>query len=172
MKINLAKYGEISLVSYVDLTDAEKLKILEVRNHPDIRKWMYNQEIISTPSHLNFIDSLKSSRMKQYFFVKKSEKWIGVLYFINIEPILSEAEFGLYANPFEITPGIGRILEMASIQYAFETLNLNKLKLEVFSDNKQVVNLHKKYHFEYVGEKVVGEKKVLCMELCKADRKI
>jgi len=150
------------------LTDDEKLTVLEMRNQPSIRKWMYNQESISVQSHLNFIDSLKKNRTKQYFFVQQGGKWIGVLYFINIEFGLSEAEFGLYANPFEIIPGVGRILEMASIQYAFEILSLKKLKLEVFSDNKHVVNLHKKYHFECVGTKMVREKEVLCMELDKA----
>jgi RimJ/RimL family protein N-acetyltransferase len=42
---------------------------------------------------------------------------------------------------------------------------LSKLTLEVFSDNKQVVNLHKKFGFEIVSEKNKNGKKVFCMEL-------
>jgi UDP-4-amino-4,6-dideoxy-N-acetyl-beta-L-altrosamine N-acetyltransferase len=172
MNVNLEKFGVISLVNFIDLTNDERLKVLEMRNHPEIRKWMYSQELIPIESHLKFICSLKKNVKEQYFLVSKSEKWIGVLCFINIKASTSESEFGFYANPFEITPGAGRILEMASIHYAFEILHLEKLKLEVFCNNKKVVNLHNKYQFECVGNKKVGKKDVLCMELHKANRLI
>ncbi len=44
-------------------------------------------------------------------------------------------------------------------------MNVSKLKLEVFEDNIQVINLHRKYNFKKIGEKFVNNNKVICMEL-------
>ena len=48
-------------------TRKKKEMILKWRNHPDIRKWMYNQDEIKFEEHLNFIDSLKLRKDKLYF---------------------------------------------------------------------------------------------------------
>ena len=63
----------IKLLNFIDLKLEEKEMILKWRNHPDIRKWMYNQDEIKFEEHLNFIDSLKLRKDKLYFLVKKEE---------------------------------------------------------------------------------------------------
>ena len=137
--------------------------ILEWRNCPNIKKYMYTQDNISLENHLKFIDTLKNSEDKLYFLVKKDDEYIGVIDFINLTKY--EVDFGFYANPLSKIVGIGRILEEISINFAFNTLKVKKLKLEVFEDNIQVRNLHKKYKFKETDEKIVNDKKVICMEL-------
>jgi len=53
------------------------------------------------------------------------------------------------------------------LKYILDLLNLNKIKLEVFSDNVRALNLYKKYNFKRVGVKNVHDKQVICMELTK-----
>ncbi|MCT7486755.1 UDP-4-amino-4,6-dideoxy-N-acetyl-beta-L-altrosamine N-acetyltransferase [Aliarcobacter cryaerophilus] len=154
---------EIKLINFTDLSNDEKKIILEWRNNPNIKKWMYTQDDINLENHLNFIDSLKNSKEKLYFLVKKEDENIGVIYFTNLTK--KEVYFGLYANPTIKILGVGRILEKLSIDFAFNSLNARKLKLEVFEDNIQVINLHRKYNFKKSGEKFVNNKKVICMEL-------
>ena len=137
--------------------------ILEWRNHPNIRKWMYNQKEISFESHLNFIESLKNSKDKIYFLVKVDKKYIGTLYFTDINYQNKSIYFGLYSNP-KIT-GIGKILLKTIIDYAFNTLNMNTLKLEVFDTNKKALNLYKKFNFKEIEKKIINNKKVIVMEL-------
>ena len=158
---------EIKLINFTDLSNDEKKIILEWRNNPNIKKWMYTQSDITLESHLNFIDSLNNSKDKLYFLVKKEDENIGVIYFTNLTK--KEVYFGLYANPTIKILGVGRILEKLSIDFAFNSLNARKLKLEVFEDNIQVINLHRKYNFKKSGEKFVDNKKVICMELNNID---
>jgi len=153
----------IQLLNFIDLGQKEKEMILEWRNHPEIRKWMYNQEKIKLEEHLNFIDSLKSRNDKLYFLVKKQDEYIGVVDFLDLDK--KEIFYGMYANPYSKILGIGRILNEISIDFAFNFLKAKKLKLEVFEDNFQVRNLHKKYKFKEVSQKYVNSKKVICMEL-------
>ena len=154
---------EIKLINFIDLINDEKKMVLEWRNNLNIKKWMYTQDDITLESHLNFIDSLKNSKEKLYFLIKKEDENIGVIYFTNLTK--KEVYFGLYANPTMKIFGIGRILEEISIDFAFNELKVENLKLEVFEKNIQVINLHKKYNFKKSGEKFVNNKKVICMEL-------
>jgi UDP-4-amino-4,6-dideoxy-N-acetyl-beta-L-altrosamine N-acetyltransferase len=163
-KITLEKFGEVDLCNYVNLNENDKLQVLKMRNHSEVRKWMYSQDSISKIDHFNFIKSLESDIDRCYFLIKQKEIIIGSVNFANIRSN-KLAVFGFYANPFEKILGAGRILELTSLHFIFRELNLSKLTLEVFSDNKQVVNLHKKFGFEIVSEKNKNGKKVFCMEL-------
>jgi UDP-4-amino-4,6-dideoxy-N-acetyl-beta-L-altrosamine N-acetyltransferase len=157
--------NSIRFKNFIDLTDDEKLMVLSWRNDANIRKWMYSSEIISKENHFDFVDSLKNRKTDQYFLVQDNEEDIGVIYFNKINYINSSCYFGFYGKPRSIIRGLGRILEEVSINYAFNDLKINKLKLEVFNDNMLVRNLHKKYNFKEVDKKNVNEKQVICMEL-------
>jgi hypothetical protein len=55
MKVNFEKFGEIEVLNYVDLTPHDKYFVLEMRNHPDIKKWMYNKnKILNSHIKCNF----------------------------------------------------------------------------------------------------------------------
>lgn len=153
----------IKLLNFIDLKLEEKEMILKWRNHPEIRMWMYNQDEIKLEEHLTFIASLKSRKDKLYFLVKKEDEFIGVIDFLDLDK--KEIFYGIYSNPNSKIMGVGRILNEISIDFAFNSLNAHKLKLEVFEDNIQVRNLHKKYKFRETSQKYVNNKKVICMEL-------
>jgi len=155
----------ILLINFIDLTYKEKVMVLNWRNHTHIKKWMYTNSDISIETHLAFIQGLKEKKENKYFLIKQDEEFLGVIDFTNFNKIENSIYFGLYANPEIKIPGIGRILEKTSIEYAFNILNVAILKLEVFSENKQVRNLHKKFHFIETTQKVINNKDVICMEL-------
>jgi len=77
----------INLINFTDLTLDEKKMVLSWRNHPDIKQWMYNTNGITIENHLSFIETLKNSKDKQYFIVKKDNEYIGVIDFTNINMI-------------------------------------------------------------------------------------
>lgn len=165
LKIELEKGGGVELIDFVDLTPLEKQMVMDWRNHNDIKEWMYSQEDISIESHLNYIGSLELLIEKQYLVVKQNGAYIGVVDFIDIGLTNDkQGYFGLYANPIQKTPGVGRILEEACIKYAFNLLGLKKLKLEVFSDNDAAINLYKKFKFKITDTKKINNKQILCME--------
>jgi len=164
MNIQLEKYGVVNLVNYTDLTEEESQLVLAMRNHPEIMKWMYHSDEILLSEHHNFIEGLKKDSSRYYFLVKQNDLILGSINFLDLKNINHEVVFGLYANPYVSIAGIGRILEEASIFYASNKLQAKVLKLEVYSENKQVMNLHKKYGFNISGRKEVNDKEVLCMQ--------
>lgn len=158
------------LTDFTDLNEDKQLMVLRWRNNDNIRKWMYDSQIISIENHFKFIKNLKNSKKNRYFLVDKDNEDIGVIYFNEIDHDLKSATCGLYADPDLKASGIGTILEDLCIKYAFDILKLTTLKLEVFSDNIRAISLYKKFDFKEVSTKIVNTQKVICMELRNENR--
>ena len=150
-----------SLINFVLCSPTELEMIRQWRNSGDIKKWMYNSEDITISEHIEFIASLKLDRSKKYLLVKNDDAYIGVIDFIGIGS--NKVVFGMYANPNTKLLGVGRVLDKLAIEYAKNELKIEKLYLEVFAQNIQVVNLHKKYDFHEVNRFVKSGREVVEM---------
>ncbi len=164
MQIDTQNFGQLTLLNFTDASRDDSFCVLKMRNHPDIKKWMYNQEDISEQQHFDFVEKLKSDALKKYFIVKQNESIVGSINFININQTERAADFGLYANPFVSITGAGRILEEVAIQYAQDILELKCLKLEVFEKNIRAINFYEKNGFTKTAEKRINDQCVICMQ--------
>ena len=153
---------EIKLINFIDLNYEEKNMILEWRNRLDIQKMMYTQSDIPLEKHLEFIDSLRVITDKLYFLVKKDNINIGVIYFTQIKSNESLV-MGIYANPN--LKGYGKVLLETIIYFSFEILKVVKIYSEVYFENEKAYLLYKSYGFKEYAEKIVNNKKVICMDL-------
>jgi UDP-2,4-diacetamido-2,4,6-trideoxy-beta-L-altropyranose hydrolase/UDP-4-amino-4,6-dideoxy-N-acetyl-beta-L-altrosamine N-acetyltransferase len=170
-KLILDKFGKVEMCNYINLDENDKILTLHMRNHPEIKKWMHNRDSISNKNHFNFIKSLENRIDKRYFLVKQKNNIIGSINFSEID-LYNSVEFGIYTNPFLQLKSAGRILEAIVSQYAFFELNVNKIKLEVFSNNKRAINFYNKCGFEFINAKKVNYKNIMCMEKSKASEKV
>ncbi len=136
------------LINFTELTLDEKKMILEWRNAPSVKRWMYNRDEISLEKHLKYIDSLNGRDDKVYFLVKNGNNFIGV---VNLTEIKKErsAELGIYVNP--ALKGYGTLLMSKIIEYAFDKLNIQVLNANVYEDNMKAINLYKKFNFKIVN---------------------
>lgn len=157
---------KVKLINFTKLSLDEKRLILQWRNNPLIKKWMYTEEDISLEDHLSFIDSLLLSQDKLYFLVKEGMEYIGVIDFVNIAS--DSLNMGIYANPF--LKNKGTILLEEIIKYSFDILKVKKIKAEVFKENEKACNLYKKYNFTTINEKNINNREVVCMELINENR--
>ena len=161
-KIFLECFGEVELCNYVNLNIDEKILVLNMRNHPQIKKWMSNQDDIPETSHFNFIKNLENIVDQRYFLVKQHKSIVGSINFSKVD-LSSSVEFGIYTNPFAQLKGAGSMLEAVASYYAFIELGVNKIKLEVFSNNERAIGFYKKCGFELINTKKVNHKETyLC----------
>lgn len=158
----------IELVNFVDLSLDEKKMVLEWRNHPDVRKWMFTQDKIELHDHLAFIESLKNRRDSLYFLVKKGNQDIGVIDFTDIDEKNRMTQFGIYTNP-NLTK-IGGLLMESIIDYAFKVLKIDTLIAEVFEKNISAIKLYDRYNFKHSGIKKMNHQDIVCMELKSENR--
>ena len=165
-KIILEEFGEVNLCNYVNLNEKDKILALSMRNHPEINRWMYNQDSIPKATHCEFIKNLENKIDRRYFLVKKKENIIGSINFSEIN-LYNSVEFGIYTNPFLQHKGAGKLLESAASEYAFIELNVKKIKLEVFSDNERAIHFYNKCGFKLIDTKKVNYQNIICMEKMK-----
>ena len=166
-KIFLDKFGEVDLCNYVNLNENDKLQALNMRNHPQIKKWMYNRDSISEEDHFGFIKNLEIDMEMRYFIVKQKDNIIGSINFskINFE---NSVDLGIYTNPFLQSKSAGKLLESAASQYAFIELDVEKIKLEVFPDNERAIRFYNKCGFKFIDTKKINHQNIMCMEKIKA----
>jgi UDP-2,4-diacetamido-2,4,6-trideoxy-beta-L-altropyranose hydrolase/UDP-4-amino-4,6-dideoxy-N-acetyl-beta-L-altrosamine N-acetyltransferase len=165
-KIILKDFDEVNLCNYVNLNENDKIQVLNMRNHPEIKKWMYTQDRISEEDHFGFIKNLEIDIEKRYFLVKQKGNTIGSINFSKIN-FDNSVELGVFTNPFLQLKGSGRLLESAASQYAFAELGVRKIKLEVFLGNERAIRFYNKCGFEFIGTKKTNHQNIMCMEKMK-----
>lgn len=137
--------------NYVQLTDLEKLMILDWRNHFNNRKWMFNQSLIKLDDHLRFIESLENVSDRMYWLVQKDGEPIGGLNLIHIQNN-EIAEIGYFLDPNKQGGGLGLDFVFKSIKFAFEVLGIKLLQGNVMDKNKAAYLLNSFLGFKYIKE--------------------
>jgi UDP-4-amino-4,6-dideoxy-N-acetyl-beta-L-altrosamine N-acetyltransferase len=163
-KIMLLKdFNEIELCNYTNLDQDDVCLVLEMRNHEEIRSWMYNQKNISLPEHLSFIDKLGTKTKTRYFLVKKKGHVLGSINFSKIK-YGNSVDFGIYVNPLSELKGLGKVLEAAGCEYAFKDLGVEKINLEVLESNKKAIDFYTRCGYEFVNKTIINDQNVICMK--------
>ena len=145
---------QLGTISFVDVREApagDLEKVREMRNHPDIRKYMYTDHVISAEEHAQWLQSLREGAPAQYFVVYKAGIPVGVVYLTGISARHRSADWGFYLDPARQGGSTGVLIEYALLEYAFNKLKLEKLNAEVLSTNPAVVQLHRKFGFKDEG---------------------
>lgn len=142
---------KLKVKNFVTLSSEEIEFVRSFRNHNEIRKWMYSDDIIPLQDHINFINSLKENDRNYYWLVKMEEKYIGVISLSRIDFKHRNAYLGIYANPFLVSRGKGKLLIKCIKKLAFDYANLHTLKIEVMDTNEKAINFYKKVGFSDEG---------------------
>ena len=125
--------------------------IFDWRNHDDIRKHMYNYEIITRSEHVNWFEKMLVSPEMSYFILEKEKDKIGVLGFYDIDEKTCMASWAFYKSPYLNVRGIGVIMEYLALEYYFDYLSMRKLNCEVLEHNSSVIKMHEKFGFIVEG---------------------
>lgn len=120
------------------------------RNTPSIRKNMYTRQEIGETEHLAWWERLKQREDQRYFMYESQGEPLGVVAFVSIDPLSSNASWAFYASP-DAPRGTGSRMEFLALDYAFTDLCLHKLYCEVLAFNEAVIRLHEKFGFSVEG---------------------
>ena len=164
LKTDNITYENYTIINFVNTSDVEKKMILDWRNNDNVRKWMLDKKKIDLETHYKYIESLKDNENKLCFIVKNEEVYIGIFEFDEIDLVNKTACFGLNASPHTHIKGVGSILIKISLYLAQQFLHLDILKLYVNYENKNAVNLYKKFKFAITCEKNIAEENYYFME--------
>lgn len=151
-------------MKYFEKIKGERL-FLSPMNEEDAEiytKWMNDQDITEKLGNYHRMISLKDEKKyleneTGYSFaivLKEKEKLIGNISLKNVNHINQTATLGIFIGEKEDrNKGYGKEAIKILLNYAFNTLNLNNIMLEVYSFNKYAVRTYEKIGFRKIGRR-------------------
>ncbi len=124
----------------------QKKEVRGVRNLESVRRSMYTDHMIGLDEHLAWIDRLENDTNKIVFVVFLNHKVSGVISIQALDRLHKRSDWAFYLDD-KARSGFGATLEYCFLNYAFDTLGLEKLNCEVIETNPSVVKLHLKFGF-------------------------
>jgi UDP-4-amino-4,6-dideoxy-N-acetyl-beta-L-altrosamine N-acetyltransferase len=88
----------------------------------------------------------------RYLIAEKDGEALGFVSFTDIDKQNNSATWAFYSGVLSVR-GLGTMMELAALEYAFSELKLNRLECEVLEFNLKVVNFHQKFGFLIEGVK-------------------
>lgn len=128
--------------NYINLTSEESHEVLTCRNHAEIRKWMYNDDIIKLDDHLKFIEKLRKNNESFYWAAYQGSSYIGSINITHICTDTQTATWGYYLNPIYIGGGKGLDIEYCALKLFFNSLGLKEVNGEINRLNNPALKLH------------------------------
>lgn len=127
--------GDYTYRNFVTLSKDELLLILRERNHPDVKKWMFNNEDIQEGDHLAFVEGLKNRNDAYYWLMEYKGVPIGVLSLIHINYEMEEGETGYYLFASHQDSGLGLDMQFHYKKLFFSHLGVRNLPGEILWGN-------------------------------------
>ena len=123
--------------------------ILEWRNHPDVRRFMFTQHIIEQVEHQKWFLRAETNSNLHMLLVEDAGVPLG---FVQFNPVESGgiSDWGFYARP-GAPKGTGVRLGRAALDYAFGLHGLHKVCGQAINTNAASIAMHGKLGFRQEG---------------------
>lgn len=129
--------------------EADIVLVLNWRNHPEVRRFMYTQHEISEIEHRRWFAQASTDERRWLMVYEENDCPVG---YANIfkGSASSVADWGFYIGP-GAAPGVGTRLGRAVLRFSFGDLNLHKLCGEVLGHNEKSMRFHERLGFVKEG---------------------
>lgn len=151
MNYDRFKTDNFEFVNYTQLTVEEMRVLLDGRNNPEIRKWMYNPEPIAWEDHVNYIKSLKTRKDCVYWAIFYEGKMIGSQCLNPYEIATKIGYSGKFLFPKSQGKGLGYKYTYEFLRYVFSNGIVNAINAETKISNERNIKVNKSLGFVEIG---------------------
>lgn len=152
------------------ITGDDLARVLGWRNSERISQAMFTDHIIYWEEHLAWFEGIPSSGNHHLVFEMDGHP-VGVSSFTGIDPHNKRCAWGFYLGESPLPRGIGIMLGIHSMQYAFDILKVHRVCSEVLASNRISLDFHSTMGFSREGilrehiQKASGFVDVVCYGL-------
>lgn len=120
-------------------------------NDPTIMNFWFEEAYNSkTQLEENYDKQMESQRSRQFILRNETEQ-LGFIALFDLDLIHRKAEFAIMMDPKQQGKGYAKIATKLAMDYAFRTLNLNKLYLIVDQVNEKAEHIYENSGFKREG---------------------
>lgn len=131
------------------MTENDLVRVLEWRNHPEVRRHMYTQHEISLDEHRAWFAKASSDRSRHLLIFQIEDSPLGFVHFHAPHPGRI-AEWGFYLSP-DAPKGCGSQLGQAALTHGFGAGCFHKVCGEALASNERSIRFHLKLGFAQEG---------------------
>ena len=130
----------------ITLEDSEKL--VKWRNNPRVRVNLFSQDELTVDQHINYFHKYIETGVVCQFVIVVDGVDCGTSFLKNIDYVSKKAEFGIFIGEDSFRgKGIGKTATLKTVEFGFESLNLEFICLSVLEDNYPALDSYKKAGF-------------------------
>lgn len=131
------------------MTESDLEQVLQWRNHPDVRRYMYTTHEIRLEEHRKWFANASTNSAIELLIYEQDGKAQG---FVNIAwtRCPEVADWGFYLAP-DAPKGSGGELGKQALNYAFAQLGLHKLCGQALGFNQRSIAFHRRLGFTEEG---------------------
>jgi diamine N-acetyltransferase len=141
-------------ISLRHLEEKDAPLMLEWIQDPEVNKhFRFNSDNMTMDSVMDFIDNSQDMRENVNFaIVDMTDEYLGTVSLKSIDLKVKNAEYAIVLRKKAQGKGYGLAATVKILEYAFNTLNLERVYLNVLSNNEKAIRLYKNLGFIYEGE--------------------
>lgn len=139
-----------------------KLRNLENKDAVFMLEWMHDESLTYYFAHefmnmtlentLKFINTDHGNSKHFTIVSDETDEYLGTVSLKSIDLINKNAEYAISLRSCAISKGIAKAATHLILIFAFEELELEKVYLNVLSENKRAVRFYEKFGFHLEGE--------------------
>jgi UDP-4-amino-4,6-dideoxy-N-acetyl-beta-L-altrosamine N-acetyltransferase len=131
------------------MADSDVEHVLAWRNHPEVRRYMYNQHEITRDEHQDWFECARQDPRKHLLIFEADNQALGFVSFSELESNRI-ADWGFYIAP-NAPKGSGRELGHAALDHAFNDIKLHKVCGQALAFNERSIHFHQSLGFQQEG---------------------
>lgn len=134
------------------LAAEDRDRVLEWRNQPDVRRWMYTDREITEPEHREWFGGVLGDPTRRYWVLEWESAPVGVVNLADISVDQGRCEWGIYVAE-AAARGTGAALgaSFLSLDAAFHELQLDRVSCEAIAGNERAIALYERVGFRREG---------------------
>ncbi len=134
------------------ITEADTDNIIRWRNAPSVVEHFIYRTPLTAEAHLNWLHNRVETGDVAQFIIMDGETPVGSVYLRDIDRVNRKCEYGIFIGEESCRgKGVGSAAAKLALAYAFEELNMNRVFLRVFADNRRAVKSYENAGFRYEG---------------------
>ena len=131
------------------LAELQQMRLLEIRNQPEVRQFMYTSHVIGEEEHRCWIGGLDDDSSRVAMGVLRENRVVGFAGLSAYSKQHGRADWGFYVDTKVSAKGMGTALSIRFLDFSFSIVQ--KLNGEVLDYNQASCALHRKLGFQHEG---------------------
>jgi UDP-4-amino-4,6-dideoxy-N-acetyl-beta-L-altrosamine N-acetyltransferase len=108
---------------------------------------MFNDEVIGSEQQLEWFHKIYSEGSSKYFVLEYQGRTVGLISFTKYDQDKNLVHWGFYIGEPDLPAGLGTILCLLGLDYAFQEWGVRRVIGEVLASNARSLRLHERLGF-------------------------